>query len=92
MINTNAPAKDGGVKREPVSFDITGINRANNGKDIAIHVYKEGKWIELKANKGVAAAKIAVKPTFEWCDEFMDIQLKYPKFKEWVQNKDVIWY
>jgi len=92
MINTNAPAKDGGVKREPVSFDITGINRANNGKDIAIHVYKEGKWIELKANKGVAAAKIAVKPGFEWCDEYQDIQLKYPKFKEWVQDKDIIWY
>ena len=92
MINTNAPERDGGVKRDPVSFDITGINRANRGKDIRIMVKKDGKWIELIANKGVAAAKIAVKPTFEWCDEYMDIQLKYPKFKQWVQDKDVIWY
>ena len=89
MINTNAP---GGVKRDPVSFDITGINRANKGKDIRIMVKKDGQWHEMIANKGVAAAKIAVKPTFEWCDEYMDIQLKYPKFKEWVQDKDVIWY
>ena len=89
MVNTNALR---GVKRDPVSFDITGINRANKGKDIRVMVKKNGQWLEMFANKGVAAAKIAVKPTYEWCDEYMDIQLKYPKFKEWVQDKDVIWY
>ena len=87
MINTGA-----GVTRDPVSFDITGINKANRGRDIEIKVKKNGEWVELMANKGVAAAKIAVKPTFEWCEEYLDIQLKYPKFKEWVQDKDVIWY
>ena len=92
MINTNAPARNGGVTRDPVSFDITGINRANRGKDIRVMVKKNGNWIELIANKGVAAAKIAVKPTFEWCDEYQDIQNKYPKFADWVKNKEVIWY
>jgi hypothetical protein len=87
MINTGA-----GVTRDPVSFDITCIHKANRGRDIEIKVKKNGEWVELMANKGVAAAKIAVKPTFEWCEEYLDIQLKYPKFKEWVQDKDVIWY
>lgn len=92
MINTNAPARDGGVERDPVSFDITGIDRDLRGKDIVILVKKDDKWVELMANKGVAAAKIAVKPTFQWCDEYVNIESVYPKFKEWVKNKDVVWY
>lgn len=92
MVNTRASGSRYATGRAPVSFDITGIDRANNGKDIRIMVQKNDVWEELMANKGVAAAKIAVTPTFEWCDEYQSIDVKYPLFKDWVQNKSVIWY
>ena len=57
-----------------------------------VYVKKGDTWEPLLANKGVAAAKIAVKPNFEWCDEYQGIEVKYPQFKQWVQNKNVIWY
>lgn len=87
MVNTNH-----GVTRDPVSFDISGIDRTKNGKDIMIQVKKGDTLYTLNANAGEPAAKIAVKPTFVWCDEFEAIESRYPKFKDWVQNRDVIWY
>ena len=92
MINTNAPARDGGVTRSPVSFDITGIDQTKRGADIQIMVQKDGAWEELMANKGVAAAKIAVKPGFVWCDEYVNITSVYPLFKDYVSNPDIVWY
>lgn len=92
MVNTNAPAKDHGVTRSPVSFDITGIDQTKRGADIQIMVQKDGAWEELIANKGVAAAKIAVKPGFVWCDEYVSITKVYPLFKDYVHNKDIVWY
>ena len=92
MINTNAPARDHGVTRAPVSFDITGIDQTKRGADIPIMVQKDGAWEELMANKGVAAAKIAVKQGFVWCNEYVNITTVYPLFKDYVHNKDIIWY
>lgn len=95
MVNTYADPNNPGEKiisKAPVSFDITGIDRSKNGRDIRILVLKNDTWEELTANQGVPAAKIAVKPTFVWCDEFEPIETRYPLFKEWVKNKDVIWY
>ena len=96
MVNTYKDnSKEGDFKlitKAPVSYDITGIDRSLNGRDILIQVKKGDTLHPLTANAGVPAAKIAVKPTFMWCDEYEPIENRYPLFKEWVQNKDVIWY
>ena len=89
MVNTFENRKS---EKAPVSFDITGIDRTQRGRDIQIMVQKNDQWYPLEAHAGVPAAKIAVKPTYEWCDEFESIEVRYPKFKDWVHNKDVIWY
>ena len=96
MVNTyKDSSKDGDVKlitKAPVSYDITGIDRTQNGRDIQIQVRKSDALHPLNANAGVPTAKIGVKPTFMWCDEFEPIESRYPKFKDWVKNKDVVWY
>ena len=96
MVNTYKDnSKEGDFKlitKAPVSYDITGIDRSLNGRDILIQVKKGDTLHPLTANAGVPAAKIAVKPTFMWCDEYEPIENRYPLFKEWVQNKYVIWY
>jgi hypothetical protein len=89
MVNTYENRKS---EKAPVSFDITGIDKTKRGRDIQIMVQKNDQWYPLEAHAGVPAAKIAVKPTYEWCDEFESIEVRYPKFKDWVHNKDVIWY
>ena len=102
MINTNAA--DAGYPNQAYeqrdnlpTFDITltGV-KAANGKNIKIEVEKEvngvKQWVELKANNGEPAAKIGVKPGFDYCNERQGISSKYPRFTEWVQNVDVVWY
>ena len=102
MINTNAA--DAGYPNQAYeqrdnlpTFDITltGV-KAANGKNIKIEVEKEvngvKQWVELKANDGEPAAKIGVKPGFDYCNERQGISSKYPRFTQWVQNVDVVWY
>lgn len=89
MVNTLAGHK---TDYPSVSFEITGIDKSKRGRDIEILVLKGDEWCPLEAHQGVPAAKIAVKPTFVWCDEYEAIESRYPLFKDWVQNKDVIWY
>jgi len=94
MVNTHAA---GAVNKEvPESRHITGINRSLKGKDIIIKVNKGTEenpdWQELTAKQGVPAAKLAVSPTFEWCNERQGINKKYPIFSEWVQNTELVWY
>jgi hypothetical protein len=102
MINTNAA--DAGYPNQAYeqrdnlpTFDITltGV-KAANGKNIKIEVEKEvngvKKWVELEAKRGVPAAKIGVKPGFDYCNERQGISTKYPLFSEWVQNVNVVWY
>lgn len=102
MINTNAA--DAGYPNQAYeqrdnlpTFDITltGV-KAANGKNIKIEVEKEvngvKQWVELKANDGEPAAKIGVKPGFDYCNERQGISSKYPLFTQWVQNVDVVWY
>ena len=50
------------------------------------------KWVELEAPEGKPAAKIGVKPKFNYCDERQNITKKYPLFYEWVNNPYVEWY
>ena len=89
MVNTFAGRK---TEYPAVSFEVTGIDRAKRGRDIEILVLKGDEWCPLEAHQGIPAAKIAVMPTFVWCDEYEAIESRYPLFKDWVQNKDVIWY
>lgn len=102
MINTNAA--DAGYPNQAYeqrdnlpTFDIelTGV-KAQKGKNIVIEVEKEvngqKRWVELKANNGEPAAKIGVKPGFDYCNERQGISSKYPRFTQWVQNVDVVWY
>ena len=89
MVNTFAGNKSAYA---PVSFEITGIDSSKRGRDIEILVLKGDEWCPLEAHQGVPAAKLAVKPTFVWCDEYEAIESRYPLFRDWVQNREVIWY
>ena len=100
MVNTNAQKKNlkGGapVNAAPkIEFTKAGV-KAANGKTIPIHVEKvinnEKVWVELEAPEGRPAAKIGVKPKFNYCDERQNIKTKYPLFYEWVSNPYVEWY
>jgi hypothetical protein len=83
MVNT------GGISKPSVPFTLQGIS---NAKDIRITVLKNGEWVELKAQQGVPAAKIAVRQDFEWCAEREPITSKYPNFPNWVKDVDYVWY
>ena len=84
MVNTGA-----GPTIEPVSFTLNNIVDAN---DIKLEVFKGNEWIEMTANQGVPAAKIAVFQDFEYCKEREPITSKYSEFKNWVQNINYIWW
>ena len=93
MVNT------GGISttiNDKPTFEVTGIDKANNGKDIKIYVNKgtdaQPNWIELKAEKGDPAAKLAVKKGFKVCTERQNINEVYERFKDWVANPLIKWY
>lgn len=79
-------------------FEVTGINRDNNGKDIVVTVTRissTGEPIisELTAPNGKPAAKLGVDPRFKPCAEREDIRVRYPMFMNWVQtNFSGAWY
>ena len=79
-------------------FPVSGIDKANNGRDIVVTVVRTsstGEEIisELKAEVGKPAAKIGVNPKFKPCAERYDIRKQYPLFSQWVQgNITGAWY
>lgn len=85
MINTN----NGTLSLDPVSFVI---DRIIAPWDIKVAVVQNDNLIELKAETGHPAAKIAVDPDFVWCDEYEDIRTRYPNFSKYVQDTTVEWY
>ena len=93
MVNTGGISTT--VDAKP-TFDVTAINKNNVGKDIRIYVNKgtdeEPNWIELKAEKGEPAAKLAVKKGFRLCTERQNINGIYKRFDEWVSNPLIRWY
>ena len=93
MVNTGGRSTT--VDKRP-TFDVTGISKSENGKDIKIYVNKgteaEPNWIELKAEKGEPAAKLAVKKGFQICTERQNINEIYKRFEEWVDNPLIRWY
>ena len=87
MINTHART---GVDDKPdVVYTLTG-DFTNGAKDVKVMVCKSGEWIELQAHQGEPASKIAVSPTYEWCDERQDIRQKYSNFSTYVQNPNMV--
>ena len=79
-------------------FEVTGINKSNNGKDIKITVVRVSSTgdpiiSELTAPNGKPAAKLGVDPKFTPCAEREDIRQRYPRFMNWVQtNFSGTWY
>lgn len=98
-VSTTTMVNTGGISTEidaKPTFDVTGINKNNNGKDIRIYVNKgtveEPNWIELKAEQGQPAAKLAVKKGFRLCIERQNINEIYKRFDDWVNNPLIRWY
>ena len=80
MVNTGK-----GVNLEPVEFAVDG-NFNWDANNIPVTVEKNGTTVELQARQGKAPSKIAVGIDYEWCEEKQDIESKYPKFSDYVQN------
>lgn len=105
MINTNAAAVAAKANAAagknlyaavdnvaPVTFQVTGINRDNNGNDIVVKVQKNGEWYTIEAKKGKPAAKFGCDPKVKYVGEQVSFKTVYDKFTGWVQNKNVQWY
>ncbi len=75
---------------EPDPFELND-KTYTEAADIFVFVKKDGVWCELTAERGKAAAKINVKPTTKWVDEYVDITRAYPGFATWVKNPEVDW-
>ena len=86
MVNTN----NNSVERNPVKFELN--TQYSNANDIPVCVQKNGSWLTLEAKRGRVPSKIGVKPTYNWCDERVDIETQYPDFGNWVQNENIEWY
>ena len=87
MVNTGT-----GASKDPVSFELDGTfgHDANN---ILVQVEKEGVPLEITAERGRVASKIAVSPNYEWCTEKQDIVDKYPNFSKYVSEPSFdIWW
>ena len=84
MINTGA-----GPKEDPVLIEIEAVY---HGLDIVVEVEKPSGTLILETNQGRAPHKIAVKPTFKWCNERDDIEKIYTNFSDWVKDPSVSWY
>lgn len=85
MVNTNAEKRGlRGAKKDPVEFTIPGP--FNEVKDVKIHVYRQGEWMELKAPESRAACKIGVGLDFVWPDERVSLKQLYPKFPDYVKD------
>ena len=87
MVNTGT-----GVSKDPVSFELNDTfgHDANN---ILVQVEKEGVLVEITAERGRVASKIAVSPNYEWCTEKQDIEKKYPNFSKYVSDPSFdIWW
>ena len=87
MVNTNADKRGlPNAKKDAVSFDLTGS--FNSVDDIKIEVFRQNRWMTLKAPKGDAASKIVVPNNFVWPDERESLKAKYPDFLNYVKDPE----
>lgn len=89
MVNTN------GNTLEPIEFTVE--QAYNTYLDIPIIVTTGASVFssyELKATVGSAPQKIAVGTDYEWCEENQSIEVKHPKFKDYVGDPNLKddWY
>ncbi len=83
MVNTNAQSKglNGNNKDAdkyvelPLAIGVADAAEANS--KINVYVKKNGEWVELTAQQGKAASKVAVGTDYDWCDEREDVDAKY---------------
>ena len=98
-VATNVMVNTGGISttvdKKP-TFTVTGVDPSKRGQDIIIKVDKgtngQSNWVELKAEKGEPAAKLAVGKGFQMCIERQNINQIYKRFTDWVKNPQIIWY
>ena len=91
MVNTSwSEGKPSGETKAPVTFSINGSFKS--AKDVKIEVKQGDSWIELFAERGEPACKIAVTTDFVWPYERQNIKERYPKFPDWVKDPTVVWY
>ena len=84
-----------GPNVEAVTFDINGeYATPEQIKNIKIEVFKEGIWMELKANTGEAACKILVDDTFKPVAERKNIANENKRFTKYVRGEfqDDFWW
>ena len=90
MINTITGHRN---DYEPATYDLdnswwSGTKIGEVAKSIHIRVIKSGEVIELSADQGKAASKIAVGTDYVWCDEREDIDTKFGgKFSQFVKGE-----
>ena len=90
MYNTGA-----GPNVDPVTFEVTGTyTTPEQIRNIIIEVWKNDKWMELKAETGKAACKILVDDTFVPVKERQNIADANGNFTDYVQGKfvDDFWW
>ena len=85
MYNTGA-----GPDKAPVEFTVEGeYTTPEQIQNIIIEVFKENKWMELKAERGKAACKILVDDTFKPVAERKNIADENKLFTNYVQGSFV---
>ena len=94
MVNTNRSHLEGFaassevIAKDPVTFTIE--VKSTNPNDIPVYVgVDQETGYELSANEGVPPHKICVPTEVDWSNERFDIQVLYPKFRDWVQDPNV---
>ena len=94
MVNTNRSHLEGFaassevIAKDPVTFTIE--VKSTNPNDIPVYVgVDQETGYELSANEGVPPHKICVPTEVDWSNERFDIQVHYPKFRDWVQDPNV---
>ena len=94
MVNTGATAKGlNGEENKPtvtvgtVTGDYSAEKFCESVNKVKIEVQKNGRWMELTANKGEACCKFACVPAYEykWVPELENID-GYYTFSDWVKG------
>ena len=81
------------MTKDPVFFTVVVDNTIDWNKtytldDISVVVND----IELHTLTGKAPEKICVERRYDWTNEGQSIYSKYPKFREYVRDRSVVWY
>lgn len=88
-VTTSTMVNTGGVSKAPVVFRLPAVSDV---KDVVIEVESQDAGLySLKADCGKAPKKICVPATYQWTKERESIETAYPKFSDWVGDKEIDW-